>query len=104
MKVRECTNLGLKCTRLLIAVVCFTASASLSSFASCGSPANKIEQENCQPGTPQSVWDVTGAGDPTIQGFATDISYNIGSTVQFKISTPATGYTISIYRMGYYQG
>ena len=79
-------------------------SLSLTAFGSCSSPANAIEQENCLPGSPQSDWDVTGAGDPTIQGFATDISVNVGQTVYFKINTAATAYTIDIYRMGYYSG
>ncbi len=56
------------------------------------------------PGTPSSVWDITGDGDETIQGYATDISVNRGSTVTFKIDTNASAYTIDIYRMGYYQG
>lgn len=79
-------------------------SLSLSAFGSCSSPANAIEQENCLPGSPQSDWDVTGAGDPTIQGFATDISVNVGQTVYFKVNTAASAYTIDIYRMGYYGG
>jgi hypothetical protein len=67
-------------------------------------PTNAIVTENQLPGTPQSTWDISGSGDPTIQGFTTDISYNAGSTVQFKISTPSTHYRLDIYRMGYYQG
>jgi hypothetical protein len=72
----------------------------------CSSPANPIVAENCLPGNPDSEWDVktADAGDPTIQGFATDISVNRGSTVFFKINTPARAYTINIYRMGYYGG
>src|SRR5262249_49796723 len=35
---------------------------------------NPIVLENQLPGTPQSVWAVNGAGDPSILGFATDIS------------------------------
>ena len=34
---------------------------------------------------PPSVWDISGAGDPTIQGFATDISVNTGRPSRFKI-------------------
>ena len=30
------------------------------------------------------------AGDSTIQGFATDISVNVGGTVDFKINTTQT--------------
>ncbi|MGD1078804.1 MAG: N,N-dimethylformamidase beta subunit family domain-containing protein [Candidatus Sulfotelmatobacter sp.] len=73
-----------------------------SAFASCTSPQNPIEAENCNPGT--TGWEVDGLGDLTIQGFATDISVNVGQTVNFKISTPATSYHIDIYRMGYYGG
>ncbi|NUR52826.1 MAG: DUF4082 domain-containing protein, partial [Acidobacteria bacterium] len=65
---------------------------------------NPIVTENSLAGSPQSEWDVQGAGDPTLQGFATDISVNKGSVVSFKIKTTAPGYTIDIYRLGYYQG
>ena len=72
--------------------------------AQCSSPANAIVAENCLPGTPQNQWDVSGAGDATIQGFTTDISVNQGQTVSFKISTTATNYKLDIYRLGYYGG
>jgi hypothetical protein len=66
---------------------------------------NPIVAENQLPGTPQSVWDVPGGGDSTIQGFTTDISVNVGGTVHFKINdTAAAPYHIDIYRMGYYNG
>ncbi len=67
---------------------------------------NPIVTENLLAGNPSSEWDVSGLGDETIQGFATDISVNKGSTVHFKIDveTPATNYSIKIYRIGYYQG
>ncbi|NEM97762.1 N,N-dimethylformamidase beta subunit family domain-containing protein [Pontibacter burrus] len=65
---------------------------------------NNIVSENSLPGNPASEWQITGAGDLTIQGFATDISYNIGETARFKIKTNARAYTIRIYRLGYYQG
>jgi hypothetical protein len=64
-----------------------------------------IAQENQLPGTPQSVWDVNGAGDTALQGFATDISVNQGQTVSFKIDDKtAAPYHLDIYRMGYYGG
>ena len=50
-----------------------------------------------------SEWDV-GAGDASIQGYATDISVNHGQTITFKVSTDATAYRIDIYRLGYYGG
>ncbi len=70
----------------------------------CVSPANEIVAENCQPGNPPSEWEVMGAGDASIQGFATDISVNQGETVNFKVATDATDYRIDIYRIGYYNG
>jgi methionine-rich copper-binding protein CopC len=68
--------------------------------SSCG---NAIACENQLPGTPQSVWD-PGTDDVTILGYATQMSVNIGSPIDFKINTNASAYTIDIYRMGYYQG
>ncbi|MFI5131318.1 MAG: N,N-dimethylformamidase beta subunit family domain-containing protein, partial [Chitinophagales bacterium] len=65
---------------------------------------NPIVTENALTGNPSSEWDIAGAGDLSIQGFATDISINKGQTVRFKISTNATAYTINIYRLGYYNG
>ncbi|MFN8381824.1 MAG: sortase [Anaerolineales bacterium] len=70
----------------------------------CTTPPNEIVAENCLPGNPPSEWDVSGAGDANIQGYATDISVNQGGTVHFKVDTNATAYHIDIYRMGYYGG
>ncbi|MDQ1457860.1 MAG: hypothetical protein QOH28_3480, partial [Actinomycetota bacterium] len=70
----------------------------------CASPANDVVSENCLPGSPASQWDVTGAGDASIQGFATQFSVNVGAAVTFKVKTNATAYQIDIYRMGYYGG
>ena len=69
----------------------------------CASPANSIVAENCRSGNPPSEWDITGAGDTSIQGFATDISVNKGEVVHFKI-TSATSFHLDIYRLGYYAG
>ena len=56
----------------------------------CAPPnGNPIVCENQLAGDPASEWDVAGAGDPTIQGFATDISVDQGQTVFFKIDTDA---------------
>jgi hypothetical protein len=65
---------------------------------------NRIVTENQLPGTPSWVWDISGIGDPDLQGFATDISYAPGDTARFKIKTDASEYTVDIYRLGYYQG
>src|SRR6476646_8840126 len=62
-----------------------------------------IADENTKPGA--TDWDITGAGDADIQGFATDISVNLGDTVHFKIAAPgAAAYQLKIYRLGYYHG
>ena len=60
--------------------------------------------ENQLPGTPASQWDVVGSGDSTLQGFATDISANVGTTVRFKVKSTASAYRVDVYRLGYYQG
>ena len=73
---------------------------------------NKIVIENQNPGVPASTWDIPNNfdgtfGDPSIQGFATDISVNIGGTIHFKIDVN-TGtnkdFDFTIYRIGFYQG
>ena len=70
----------------------------------CQSPANRIVAENCRPGHPSTEWDVNGAGDPKIQGFATDASVNLGETIAFKVRTDSPAYRIDIYRLGSYGG
>jgi len=90
--------------RSILSLVLCAAASCTSALAQCSSPANAIVAENCLAGSPSSQWDIYGSGDPTIQGFATDISFNVGQTVSFKISTDASSYTIDIYRIGYYAG
>jgi methionine-rich copper-binding protein CopC len=68
--------------------------------ASCG---NAIACENQLPGTPQSVWD-DGTDDQSILGYATQMSVNVGGSIDFKVNTDAHAYTIDVYRLGYYQG
>ena len=70
----------------------------------CGPSINVIVCENLKTGNPASEWDISGAGDTTIQGFTTDISANRSGNVQFKVKTDATNYRLDIYRMGYYGG
>ncbi len=67
---------------------------------------NAIVTENLVTGSPSTEWDISGSGDPSIQGFATSISINAGETVHFKIDVkaPATDFSIKIFRIGYYQG
>jgi hypothetical protein len=90
---------------LVIAGYSFFASpAQAQTFGCSPAMANDIVCENSKPGSPSSVWDVDKAGDPTIQGFATDISVAQGQTISFKVNTNATAYRMDIYRMGYYAG
>jgi hypothetical protein len=71
----------------------------------CDSPiTNPIVCENSKPGNHSSEWDISGVGDPSIQGYATAISVNVGETVSFKIATNAAAYSLDIYRMGFYKG
>ncbi|AXJ11223.1 DUF4082 domain-containing protein [Arthrobacter sp. PM3] len=70
----------------------------------CSPLLNAVACENSKPGSPPSEWDITGAGDSDIQGFATDISVNAGQPIKFKVDTTASNYTIAIYRTGWYQG
>ena len=70
----------------------------------CEPPVNEIVCENSKTGNPPTEWDVEGAGDPTIQGYPTEISVDRGQTIHFKIKTDASAYHLDIYRMGYYEG
>src|SRR5690349_8093361 len=65
---------------------------------------NPISAENALPGNPESEWGISGTGSSNIEGFATDISVNKGSTVHFKVNTNARAYHIDLYRVGYYGG
>ena len=75
-----------------------------TAFGTCSNPQNSIEAENCLPGNPETDWQVTGSGDLSIQGFATDMSINAGQTISFKVNTDAHAYVVEIYRLGYYGG
>ena len=89
---------------LVIVVSAFAAApARATTFCSTSVP-NPVACENSLPGDPPSDWQVTGAGDPSIQGFATSMSVNVGGTISFKIDTPSTAYHIDILRLGYYGG
>jgi hypothetical protein len=86
-----------------VSFIASTAPSLAQSVTQSACTGNPIVVENCLPGNPSSEWDVSGAGDPSIQGFATDISVNRGDTVVFKIDATAS-YRLDVYRMGYYGG
>ncbi len=79
-------------------------SRAADAFSSCPAGANQIACENALPGDPETDWQIDGNGDPSIQGFATQMSVNAGQTIQFKINTPSRNYHIDILRLGYYGG
>jgi Domain of unknown function (DUF4082)/Fibronectin type III domain/Bacterial Ig domain len=89
---------------VLGAIAVPSATALTETEDNCASAANPIVCENALPGDPASNWEVEGVGDPTIQGFATSMSVNVGETESFKIKTPASAYHIEILRLGYYGG
>src|ERR671923_161790 len=107
---RQARRTHVRVTLLLILAMVLTGRESghqdgLKAQATPGCPAypnNPVACENLLPG--DTGWDIAGAGDFTIQGFATDISVNVGQRVDFKIDTPSDNYTIDIYRLGYYGG
>src|ERR1700761_1217928 len=91
LPLKDFTHMKTLVTRVVFVLVAIFFIAG-TAFGSCASPANAIEAENCLPGTPSSAWYVSGAGDSTIQGFTTDMSVNVGQTVNFKVSTTASAY------------
>ncbi|MFI7544406.1 N,N-dimethylformamidase beta subunit family domain-containing protein [Actinoplanes sp. NPDC049599] len=93
---------------LALTVVAATLSVAPAGPAAAADPCaplvNPVACENTRPGTPRSTWDVSGAGSAALQGFTTQMSVNLGETVNFKIKSAATSYRLDIYRMGWYGG
>jgi hypothetical protein len=75
------------------------APAVATTFCSTSVP-NPVACENTLPGDPPSDWQVNGAGNASIQGYATSMSVNVGGTISFKINTPSTAYHIDILHLG----
>ena len=99
---RSIIGLGLA---VLLGLALFVNVRQAAAAGPCGPPVvSVIACENSLPGDPPSDWQVSGAGDPTIKGFATSMSVNVGQTEYFKIDTPATSYHIDILRLGWYGG
>ncbi|MFI2487801.1 DUF4082 domain-containing protein [Promicromonospora kroppenstedtii] len=103
------TRLGRRPLAAFVVAVLAVSSALLTvapaaTAEPCAPGGNPIVCENSKPGTSPQVWDIEGAGDPSIQGFATQMSTDAGNRVDFKIDTDARNYTVDIYRTGWYQG
>jgi hypothetical protein len=102
--MRILSRLFLLTPLLALAAFLGTSSPVLAAETNCSIAANPITCENALPGDPRSDWQVQGAGDPSIQGYATSMSVNAGQTESFKINTSASSYHIDILRLGYYGG
>ena len=89
---------------LIAATLPVPAGGAAAAADACTPPLNPVACENTKAGTPRSTWDVSGSGSTALQGFATQMSVNVGETVNFKIKSTATSYRLDIYRMGYYAG
>src|SRR5882672_2747421 len=97
---------GMGVLLVVLGVLCgLSAGTTQAQTFGCTPPmSNDIVCENTKAGSDSSNWDISGEGDSTIQGFATDISVGQGQTISFKINTNARAYTITIFRLGYYGG
>jgi hypothetical protein len=102
--LRRLRMLSLLTVALALILPGAAAAASSDPFSSCPAGPNQIACENALAGDPQSDWQISGNGDATIQGYATQMSVNAGDTVSFKINSPSTAYHIDILRLGYYGG
>lgn len=83
------------------------AATATSGAATLAAPAataqNPIVLENQKQGALPSQWQMNGPGSTNIEGYS-QISVNVGQTVNFRINTNSTHYRIDIYRLGYYGG
>lgn len=64
--------------------------------------ANAIAEENSLPGILQSSWFVSDPTQPTIAGYTDSLSYLPGDTVNFKVDSGNSAFTINVYRVGFY--
>jgi hypothetical protein len=74
-------------TLALAATILLLAVWPAAGMAAC---ANPVACENEKPGSAPSAWQVSGAGDSTIQGYATSMSVNKGGTIRFKVKSDTT--------------
>ncbi|HKU12101.1 MAG TPA: DUF4082 domain-containing protein [Sinomonas sp.] len=89
---------------VVVAVPAATAPSAQAAANPCAPVVSAVACENTQAGDPQTDWMISGDGDSTIQGYATQMSVNVGQTVTFKINTNAKSYHFDVLRLGYYQG
>jgi hypothetical protein len=102
LAVRAVTTGGLFLAAALLMIALLPAA---SHAAACTPPVvNPVACENTKPGAHPDTWEIDGAGDPSLQGFATRMSVNKGETISFRIDAEQPGYHIDILRLGYYGG
>ena len=68
------------------------------------SAANPVAAENTCPGTNGWRPDLPLGSQQDIEAFAAPVSVNVGQRVSLYVSTTASSYSFSVYRMGWYQG
>ena len=90
-----------------VAVVAATLTVPLAGPAAAAGPCdapvvNPIACENSKPGNPAAEWE--DAASTSIEGFATDMSVNVGGTLELKVNTDASDYRVDVYRQGWYGG
>ena len=91
-------------TAALISIGALVAVIVLPEAASAQACSNPVACENQLPGANPDDWQISGNGDPSIQGFPTAQSVNKGEAISFKIDSATPNYRIDIYRLGYYGG
>jgi hypothetical protein len=90
---------------LAAALAVLWSAPDASHAAACTPPVtNPVACENTLPGADPSTWEIDGVGDPSIQGYATQMSVNRGGAISFKIKSSTPNYRIDILRLGYYGG
>lgn len=62
---------------------------------------NKIAEENSLPGQLEGAWFGVST-DPSVAGYTDNTSYAAGDTVNFKVDSSNSAFSIDIYRSGFY--
>ncbi len=79
------------------------ASFALRGIVSTSGAANPVQLENLNLGT--SAWEpANAANNHEIEGYASLTSVNAGDQISFFVNTLDPQYSLTIYRLGYYQG
>src|SRR5260370_15831331 len=78
---------------LLLGLLWMAGARPAAAAGPCGPPVVSVTAcENTLPGDPASDWQGSGAGDSTIQGFATSMDRNSRGTENLQIKHPRQAY------------